>query len=454
MQFECCYVSSRHLADIDIYILAFKRAQFLYVSDAQRSSKAISVTHEKKALKIMSLFLLGKATNPTLGKSRAEQNAQASKVLRKSGLDTQLMLLIRTEEEILGISLHDIDAFVIFPYCTDRFAPLIYLAETKKPIIIVSEENTFLNALETYQYLADYNNVELSVNPNQVKAKINALKSPKLLATKVCLFDAGEWKLEGIAWQKNPLFSGLLNVENVNVEKFLQNVEAADADEAEKLANKWMKNAKIIEPSLADVAHAARIYLAMKKTIKEMKAQAAYVLWCGQFTKKLQAKMCFALAKLADHGIPTGCWRGENLLPMLILHNVSKKPVFTAEAFTHKGDTITLRHCFAPTRLTRNRCVLRRWRGMKGTVAGYCQLPEGQVTLVNCGIGDKLIVAKGKVVDCEDLGGENCRMTVWIRMEKPELIAKFVAREFAMVYGDHESDAIELTKRLGLKALT
>jgi len=411
------------------------------------------MARRKSFLRILPVFLLGKTPNSSLGKSKTQQDAQASRVLKKYGLDAESKLLIRKEEEILGINLYSVDAFVIFPYCLDRFAPLIYLAETKKPIIIVSEENTFSHALETYQYLADHNNVELAINQRQVKAMIAALKTSKsLLATKVCLFDAGDWKLEGIAWQKDPLFSRLLNVENVNVERFLQHVKAADADEAEKLAKKWMKNAKVTEPSLVDVTHAARIYLAMRKTLREMKAQAAYALWCGQFTKKLQAKMCFALAKLADDGYPTGCWRGENLLPMLILHTVSKKPVFAAEAFTHKGDTITLRHCFAPTKLTQGKYVLRRWRNMEGTVTGYCQLPKGQVTLLNCGIGDRLIVAKGRVVDCKDLGGANCRMTVRIKLEKPELIAKFVAREFAVVYGDYEEDAIETTKKLGLKA--
>jgi L-fucose isomerase-like protein len=404
---------------------------------------------------MLPVFLLGNTLDPTTGKGKAQQEAQASRVLRKYGLDAELKLLIRKEEEIQGINLRGVDAFVIFPYCAERFASLIYLAETKKPIIIVSEENTFSNALETYQYLADHDNVELAINRGQVRKWIVAFKASKpLLATKVCLFDAGDWKLEGIAWQKNPLFSSLLNVENVNVERFLQHVKAVYADEAEKIAKKWMRNAKVVEPSLADVAQTARIYLGMKKTMKEMKAQAAYVLWCGQFTKKLQAKMCFALAKLGDDGYPTGCWRGENLLPMLMLHAVSKKPVFTAEALTHVGDTITLRHCFAPTKLARGKYVLRKWRNMEGTVTGYCQLPKGQVTLINCGIGDKLIVAKGKIIDCKDLEGDNCRMTVWIRMEKPEVIAKFVAREFAMVYGDYEKEVIEMTRRLDLKAFT
>jgi L-fucose isomerase-like protein len=405
-------------------------------------------------LRILPVFLLGKTPDPIMGNGKAQQDAQADRVLQKYGLGTESKLLIRKEKEVLGANLHSMDAFIIFPYCSDRFAPLIYLAETKKPIIIVSEEDTFLNALETYQYLADHDNVELAVSPREVKANIQAIETSKLLqTTKVGLFDAGEWKLEGIAWQKNPLFSNILNIENINMQKFLKYVRTADSKEAEALAKKWMKNAKVLEPSLADAMQTARIYLGIKRTLREMKANAAYVLWCGQFTKKLQNKMCFALAKLADDGYPTGCWRGENLLPMLMLHAVSKKPVFVAEAFTHKGDTITLRHCFAPTKLTRGKYVLRRWRNMEGTVTGYCQLPKGQVTLVNCGIGDRMVVAKGNVVDCKDLGGQNCRMTVWVRMEKPELIARFVAREFAMVYGDCEEESMRTAERLGLKVL-
>jgi len=406
-------------------------------------------------MKIVPIFLLGKTPDAAIGKGRAKQDAATNEILRKYSLSTESKLLIRNDKEILGINIHGLDGLVVFPCCLDRFGSLIYLAETGKPIVIVSGEATFSNALETYQYLADKKNVELAFSPQQVKAKIKALRSLRLLETmKVCLLGAGDWKLDGIAWERNPLFSGKLNAENVNVEEFVEAVEKTSLSEAEVLAREWVRGVKVLEPSLDDVAKAARVYLAMKKTLKAMKANALYVLWCGQFAKKLDAKkMCFALAKLADDGYPTGCWRGESLLPLLILHSVSNKPVFVSEAFTHKGDTITLRHCFAPTKLADGEYILRRWRNMEGTVTGYCQLPEGQVTLVNCGIGDHMIVAKGKVIDCKDLGGENCRMTVWVQMEKPQLIERFVAREFAVVYGDYGKEVTEVAERLGLRVL-
>lgn len=90
---------------------------------------------------------------------------------------------------------------------------------------------------------------------------------------------------------------------------------------------------------------------------------------------------------------------------------------------------------------------------MEHTVTGYCQLPKGTVTLVNCGIGDKILITKGQVLDCKDLEGDNCRITICVELENEETIRKFVGREFAMVYGDYEKDAKETSQRLGLQVL-
>ena len=59
-------------------------------------------------------------------------------------------------------------------------------------------------------------------------------------------------------------------------------------------------------------------------------------------------------------------------------------------------------------------------------------MPKGEVTLVNSGIGDRIVVMKGEVIDCRDIGGDNCRTTVWIRIEGRELIHRIRGREFAL----------------------
>jgi L-fucose isomerase-like protein len=151
---------------------------------------------------------------------------------------------------------------------------------------------------------------------------------------------------------------------------------------------------------------------------------------------------------LNDAGIPTGCWRGESLLPMLILHHLSEKPVFFGEAHIYKDGIISLRHCAVPSKLSSSTLVLRRWRDRKGTVTGYCEMPKGEVTLVNSGTGDKIVVMKGEVIKCGDVGGDNCRTTVWVKVEDGSPVSEITGREFAMVYGDYVEEAIEVAKML------
>jgi L-fucose isomerase-like protein len=405
-------------------------------------------------VKLLPIFLLG--TEPDrMGKNRVKQDAQTDEIIKKYHLGSSPKCFVRKDKDLLALNTHDADGFVIFPYTAQRFAPLIYLAETKKQVMIVSEENTFKNALEAYDYLSDHKNVQLVHDPRELETKIKALEAAKWFRNvKVCVFDAGEWELEGIAWQRNPLFQGKLYTQNIDLHRFLEACQEKDQQhEAERLARRWMKEAEVLEPSFQDVAKTARIYLTMKSFMKKMNADAAYVLWCGQFTRSLNAKMCFALAKLADDGVPVGCWRGGNLLSMLILHAVSKKPVFTPEAQSHEEGTVILSHCFAPGRLGPCRYTLRRWRNVKGTVTGYCQLPKGEVTLLNSSIGDKIVATRGKVVECRDLGGQKCRMTVSVKVDDEKVIHKFVGREFAMVYGDYVKQSEQLARDLGVRVL-
>jgi hypothetical protein len=405
------------------------------------------------SLKIVPVFLLG-SEKSLFGEDRAEQDAKSDAILERLSLSKEQKVLVRREEELLEVNIHGTDGFAIFPYCSERFSLLIYLAETGMPMIIVGDDETFSNALETYEYLSNHKNVQVVFNQEEFREKIKVIKAERwLMDTKICLFDTGEWKLNGTAWLKNPIIAGKLITQNIKKATFLEAYRNADRTEAEKLARKWTAESKVLEPSLEDIVKSARVYIAMKTVIHGMNADAAYVLWCGQFTKELGTKMCFALAKLADDGFPVGCWRGENLLPLLILHSITNKPIFVCEAQTRQGNIISLRHCFAPGTIASCKYVLRNWRDMQGTVTGYCQLPKGEVTLVNCGIGDKLVIVKGKVLDCKDLGGENCRITVWVELENAEPIGKFVGREFAMAYGDYAKEAKEIGRKLGLTVL-
>jgi hypothetical protein len=269
----------------------------------------------------------------------------------------------------------------------------------------------------------------------------------------VIVFGMEDLNPEDAASWKNPITLHTLNIRHVKPERLIETCGKASKTKADSLAKQWISESTVKEPSFEDVVTSARIYLAFKRIVKEENADAVYVPWCGVFTKLLQAKLCYALARLADDGIPSGCWRGENLLPLLILHAVTRKPVFVCEAHRKRGKVLELRHCFSPTKLSETMPILRPWRSMPHTVTAYCQLPEGTATLLNSGIGDKILITKTQIQDCKDLEGDNCRITIHAKLPNTETVRKLQSLEFALAYGDHTKEAKKVAKHLGIQVL-
>ena len=411
---------------------------------------------KRKWLKVRPVFLLG--SNPSflredgLGfkdvKDKAEQDAKTDEILQQLGIKTEAKFFVRKEEDFNHLDTNA-DAYLIFAHCLDRFPYLISLASTGKPIIISSEEGAAGEILDTYEYLSEHDNVKVAFTFDEIRQRLRILKAVKqIMGTKVCVFDSGERSPDGAAWYNNPLIRNKFKTRYIDVQDFEKRYQNVDKKEAESLAKKWMDDSEVKEPSLEDVTKSARLYIAMKDIIEDMKADAAYVLWCAQFEKMLGTKMCLAITKLNDAGYLTGCWRGENLLPMLILHSLTEMPIFFGEVHTYKDGIISLRHCAVPLKIASSTPVLRRWRDRKGTVTAYCEMPKGEVTLVNSGAGDRIAVMKGDVVDCRDLGGTNCRTTVWIKLEDQRLVNRLTGRELAMAYGDYVEEAKEVGEML------
>jgi hypothetical protein len=118
----------------------------------------------------------------------------------------------------------------------------------------------------------------------------------------------------------------------------------------------------------------------------------------------------------------------------------------------YRDGIIGLRHCAVSQKMTSCKYVLRRWRDQEGTVTGYCELLKDEVTIVNCGMGDNIVAISGDVIDCKDIGGDNCRITVWVEVED-KLIHNLVEREVAMVYGNYVEEAKEVGIALGVKSI-
>lgn len=380
-------------------------------------------------------------------------DVKTDELLHRLGIETEPKILIKNDDDLKRLDI-TADVFIIFTHCIQRFPSLIALANTGKPIIITGDEGALGEVLDTYQYLAEYQNVKYAATFHDVRKEVAMLDAVKhILESKVCLFDTGERTLDGVVWYKNPLLKGQIKTYCVDAKDFENRYKSVDNTEAEILAKSWVAESDVVEVTLTDVAKSARLYFAMKDIIDNAQADAAYVLWCAQFEPMLETKMCFAIAKLNDDGYLIGCWRGENLLPMLIIRRFTKKPLFFGEIHTYRDGIITLRHCAVTKKIAHRPYVLKTWRDRQGTVTGYVELPKGQVTIVSCGQGDRMVAIRGRVLETRDLGGENCRTTVWVQIDNADLIHHIPSRECTMVYGNYVEETQEAGKRLGIKTI-
>lgn len=420
----------------------------------------MSETKERK-IKIKPLFLLG--SRPLFLQDDGLRfystqdvhayNAKTDEILSRLKIKTEPKILIKNDEDLTQLDI-TADAFIVFAHCIRRFPSLMTLANTGKPIIITSNEGALGEVLDTYEYLAEYQNVKYAATLHDVRKEVAMLKAVRhILESTVCVFDTGERTLDGVVWYKNPLLRGQIKTHYVDVKDFENRYKGSDNAEAETLAKSWVAESDVVEVPLTDVVTSARLYRAMKDIIDDAQTDMAYVLWCAQFELMLGTKMCFAIAKLNDDGYVTGCWRGENLLPMLILRNLTKKPLFFGEIHTYQNGIISLRHCAVTQKIAQRPYVLKTWRDRQGTVTGYVELPQGQVTIASCGQGESMVVMGGNVLETRDLGGENCRTTVWVKIDNVDLMSHLPSRECAMVYGNYVEETHEAGKRLGIKTI-
>lgn len=413
---------------------------------------------QNNTISVTPIFLLGSRASFLSDDKRGcievtdphEQEKRASEIIENIDFPMNPPVLVREEGDLTSMDT-GADVYVIFAHTMTRFSSLMMLAHSGVPILLTGEEGFLGTVLDTYEYLAEYQNVRSVLTYEEVQHSLRIFTAAQeVRSIKVCVFDSGNRHVEDLPWFTNNLHKGLLNTHYVSMEDFDQTFKGVDGKEAEHLAKTWMESCTVEDVSFEDVVNSARVYSAMKKIIERVGADVAYVLWCGQFTQMLGTKMCFAITNL-NACYPVGCWRGGNLFPMLILHSLSKGPVFFGEVhtFSVSENILSIRHCAVPQALSSKPLILKKWRDMEGTVTGYCELPEGEVTLLGTGI-DSLVAMRGQIIDCRDLGGKNCRTTVWIKIAERLPVRSLVGREITFCYGNHCTDVKELGTLLGI----
>lgn len=186
----------------------------------------------------------------------------------------------------------------------------------------------------------------------------------------------------------------------------------------------------------------ARVHAALRSLVEERDLDALSIACFGLLPHRMTA--CWALACLADDGVPAGC-EGDlpALLALMVAQELTGGPGFLANPADAdlKGETLTLAHCTVPLALTRSRLLRTHFEsGLGLAVAG--EVKPGPYTLVRFGGRglDQGFFVEGRVLD-ERVGREDlCRTQVRFKMPRgaiERLLREPLGNHHVLVPGHH-----------------
>lgn len=145
----------------------------------------------------------------------------------------------------------------------------------------------------------------------------------------------------------------ILGVEVIKVpsERLNRYWRESSLEEAEKLANKWICGAlRVLEPTRDEIVKSARMYLAMKRLLREENASAITVdCLTLMYSGKLEAYPCLGFFQLNNEGSVGACEADINsTLAMLIIRYLTGEPGFISDpVFDLSKGWIVYSHCVA-----------------------------------------------------------------------------------------------------------
>jgi L-fucose isomerase-like protein len=422
-------------------------------------------------IKVKPIFVMdnghiaGRAVDADTMVSRA---SELSKELRNNLKYSSTLLedtLIRNENDLMDLRRESVDADVLLVYL-DGIMPLDMLLHWELPVIVFSGQ--YRPVLALYAFGVERHsvaNLTIALDFQEIDGRIEILNGRKKLRNaRIALF--GFPPLIFSHWHHTPdleLASSKLGVTFIPIEvrELVEQLKVVKKEDLGGIVGRWMQEAKeIIEPTKADITASASLYLALRNTLKQRKANAMAIN-CIELGSLEATKPCYAMSRLQDEGIPTACEMDVvALLTMMILGYAADEPAFMGNIVSAnpEDNIIKLSHCVIPTRMagfsqSPRPYTLRNYHGRHGVTA-HVQLDIGQeVTIARLSRDvDKILVLTGEMVNCEDT--TNCRTTIGVRISDAR---KFVQSAFgnhhALIYGNHADQIKRLGQLIGISSV-
>ncbi len=248
-------------------------------------------------------------------------------------------------------------------------------------------------------------------------------------------------------------------------DEILKYYDEVNEEEAEKVAEKWIKNAKKVEPTEKTILNSAKLYLGFKNLLKKKNIKF-YTPDCGTFLLcgKLPAYPCLAFFELSNEGIYGTCESDMDCaISNLFGHYLTGRPGYVSNhTFDSVNNQITYMHCLAPNRL----------HGVDGPPADYEIVYHGETHLLGASprvkfpIGEiattikisllnkKIEIRQGKIVD-NIIDDKGCVSKMLVESDVKKIIENYDWEVFGWhrvsFMGDWKDQFLIGAKLLGLE---
>lgn len=185
--------------------------------------------------------------------------------------------------------------------------------------------------------------------------------------------------------------------------------EKADNREAERWADRWIKEAKrVVEPTKDEIIRSGKMHLALTSIMSEKGAEAITIDCLGGFySGKLKAYPCLSFRQLNDDGFVGACEADlSSTIAMIMMRHLAGRPGMISDpVFDFSKSWIIYAHCVGPTKVfgpngPRNDFIIRSHAEDRKGAAIQSLMPLGEVvTTIETNPWEKAIVVHtGKTV--------------------------------------------------------
>ncbi|MFZ2955589.1 MAG: fucose isomerase [Candidatus Ozemobacteraceae bacterium] len=224
-------------------------------------------------------------------------------------------------------------------------------------------------------------------------------------------------------------------------------------EEAIPIARTFIDRARNMrEPSEADVLAAAKIFVAMKRLVKQEQLNAVSVR-CFDFLKE-RTTGCLALSLLNDEGLIAGCeGDAQTVFSMLLLKQLTGQTPFMANPANvqREANKVIFAHCTVATCLTQEYVIRSHFESGLG-VAIQGELPPGPVTVFKCGRPglDRFFISGGRLL-ANPGDPHRCRTQVELVLDEPVdyFLKTPLSNHHVLIPGNHVELLREFTRESG-----